>query len=79
MCLGMIALHTTNTCWKSSIDDIIIFSNRGPSQLFIALNIIKNICITFESKMFSERETSLIKRWLLENVASVFQFINNVL
>jgi len=80
MSLAYLALHTNNTCWQTSIKDIISFgSNYGPTQCFISLNILKNICITFENKQFSQKETAIIKRWLKENVSKVFEYANQIL
>jgi len=73
MSVAYLALHTTNTCWQSSIADIVSYgSSFGAQQCFVALNILKNVCITFETKMFNQRQTALIKRWFKEAVPSVF-------
>jgi len=56
MSLAYLALHTTNTCWNTSIKDIISYGGaHGPAQCFISLSILKNICITFENKMFNQK------------------------
>ena len=52
--------------------EYVITSKHFSDILNLLINSQENICITFESKMFNERESSLIKRWLIENVASVF-------
>jgi len=73
MSVAYLALHTTNTCWQSSIADIVSYgSSFGAQECFVALNILKNVCITFETKMFNQRQTALIKRWFKEAVPSVF-------
>ena len=75
MSLAYLALHTTNTCWQTSAQDIISYgSSYGPAQCFVSLNILKNICITFENKMFNQKQTALAKRWFRENVNAVFQY-----
>jgi hypothetical protein len=80
MSLSYIALYSTNTCWQTSIKDIISYgSNFGPTQCFIALTILKNICITFENKMFDQKQTALIKRMFRENVNFIFEFCNQIL
>lgn len=49
MCIALIALNTTNTCWKNSVEDIINYGRSyGPHQCFISFAILKNICIVFE-------------------------------
>ena len=54
-------------------------SSFGPQQCYIALNILKNVCITFENKMFSSKQTAMIKRWFKENVHKIFEFANKIL
>lgn len=80
MCVAYLALHTTNSIWKSSVPDLIAFGSRfGPQQCFVALNVLKNVCITFEIKMLDVRTTSLIKRWFIEYVGTVFQFVQQIM
>ena len=80
MSLAYLALHTTNTCWQTSVQDIILYGGGyGPTQCFISLSILKNICITFETKMFNQRSQALIKRWLMENVNGVFEYAQKIL
>ena len=80
MSLAYLTLHTTNTCWQTSIQDVISYGGGyGPAQCFISLNILKNVCITFENKMFNQKQTSLIKRWFRENVNGVFEYANKIL
>ena len=57
MSVAYLALHTTNTCWQTSVSDLISFgTNYGPQQCFVSLNILKNICVTFDTKMFNTRQ-----------------------
>lgn len=64
MCVALIALNTTNTCWTDSIADIISYGRKfGLHQCFISFSILKNICTVFESKQFDAKTTGLIKQW----------------
>lgn len=80
MSLAYIALHTTTTCWSQSIQELIKYgSSFGPHECFFALTVLKNVCVTFDQKMFSQKETALIKRWFNENVKQVFEFLGLIL
>ena len=80
MSLAYIALHTSSGCWPKSMQEIITYgSSYGPHECFFALTILKNICITFDQKMFSQKQTALVKRWLNESVKAVFEFLSLIL
>ena len=80
MSVATIALNTTNTCWSQSVSDLIAFgSNHGPSECFVALSILKNICVIYSTKVFSSQKTALIKRWLRESVSGVFDYLSQIL
>lgn len=70
MCIGLIALNSTNTAWPTSIPDILNFARvHGPRECFIGLNILKNISVILNQNVFTARQTSLIKRWIREGAS----------
>lgn len=76
MCVSYLILYTSNTCWKTSCADIISFgSSHGPHECFVALCILKNVCVTFGHKTFNARQTSLVKRWVIESAGPVMAYI----
>ena len=80
MCVALIALNTTNTCWKSSVADVINYGRSyGLHQCFISFAILKNICNVFEQKVFDQKTTGLIKEWSRDNVNVVFEYCDTVL
>mmetsp|Transcript_1199 Transcript_1199/g.2192 ORF Transcript_1199/g.2192 Transcript_1199/m.2192 type:complete len:282 (+) Transcript_1199:199-1044(+) len=75
-----VAIHTTNSCWQSSVKDLVDFGlNNSPRECFIALNILKNICVTHFTKVFNQKTTQLLKRYLNENVGAVLDMLAQIL
>lgn len=79
MSLGLLAINTSNTAWTTSITDIISFGSQGSAGCFMALTMLKSICVSFDTKVFDTKRTHLTKVWLRENMRNVLQFVNNVL
>mmetsp|Transcript_33054 Transcript_33054/g.50684 ORF Transcript_33054/g.50684 Transcript_33054/m.50684 type:complete len:224 (-) Transcript_33054:2201-2872(-) len=80
MCIAIIALKTTKSCWENSIDDLIKFgSSFTPQECYISLLILKNAAYLFSEVNFLPRDQALMRAWFRANAFKVFEFIAQVL
>jgi len=76
LCLGYLVIKTTNSCWKTSVDDLLSFgSNNGPQECFISLTILKSAAQISEDVPLSPKDQAMGRIWAKENASKVFGFM----
>ena len=80
MCIALVALNTFDSCWTSSIEDIVAFGSDNPHKCYLALLILKAISEEAENQNWADRrKSSSIKTTLREKLSKVLDFICQIL
>ena len=79
MAIAMIALKSINTCWTTSVPDVINFGSANAQQCYLSLILLKHFCLQSEEHMFDRKTKHFIDGFLRENMNAVLEFITQVL
>jgi hypothetical protein len=69
MSIALIALKSTNTSWESSVRDIIGFGSADAHQCYLALILLKHLCLQSEEHMFDRKTKHWIDQFLRQHLA----------
>lgn len=76
MSIALIALKSVNTCWESSVRDIVGFGSANAQQCYLALILLKHFCLQSEEHMFDRKTKHFIDSFLREHLNAVLEFVS---
>lgn len=79
MAIALIALKSSNTCWGSSVSDIITFGSANAHQCYLGLILLKHVSLQSEEHMFDRKTKHVIDEFLRESLPVVLGFLTQIL
>ena len=81
LCMGiaLLALKTTNTCWQTSVSDIMKHGSSSAEQCFVSLLLLKYIPDLMENHCLDRKSKFVVQNYIRDNLESVLGYFAQVL
>ena len=79
MSIALLAVYTCNTCWDTSINDIIKLGSTSPEQCYVSLLLLKHITAMHGTHCHDNKSKHVLGRYIRENLANVQGYLAQVL
>lgn len=79
MAIALLALKTTNSCWSTSVSDIIKHGSSSAEQCFVSLLLLKYIPDLYEQHCLDRKSKFMVENYTRENLHSVLGYFAQVL
>ena len=70
LCMGiaLLALKTTNTCWQTSVADIMKHGSLSAEQCFVSLLLLKYIPDLMENHCLDRKSKFVVQNYIRDNL-----------